>query len=173
MNGKLRRQIEEYAKLFTWTSKDFYWKHTLEVREFALMIQGKVGGDKDVVEVSALLHDIGKAKLLAPGHEEISAKLAKTFLEKIGFGKNKIKKVVECIKYENFKSIEARILSSADNTSLIMGTSEGREWYFENILKNNKKRILSVLKKAYSDIDFDFARKFVKNNYQKLIKKYS
>lgn len=81
MNNKVRKQIEEYAKSLKWTPKNFYWEHTLRVRDFALMIQKEIGGDKDVVEASALLHDIGKAKLLAPGHEEISAQLAETFKE--------------------------------------------------------------------------------------------
>lgn len=131
------------------------------------MIQEKVGGDKDVVEVSTLLHDIGKAKLLAPGHEEISAKLAKEFLEKIGFDKNKIEKIVEVIKYENFESTESRILRSADSMGLIMD-ERGQKWYFENILRNNKKRILKELEKSHSEIEFDFAKKFVEKTYKKL-----
>ena len=77
MTQDQRKQIENYAKSLKWGPKDFYWKHTLQVRGFALMIQKKGSGDKDIVEASALLHDIGKAKLLAPEHEEVSAKLAK------------------------------------------------------------------------------------------------
>ena len=135
------------------------------------MIQERVGGDKDVVETSALLHDIGKAKLLAPGHEEISAKLAKEFLEKIGFDKNKIEKIVEAIKYKNFESTEARILRSADSMGLIMD-KRGQRWFFKNILKNNRERILKELEKSYSEIEFDFARKFIEKTYKKLIGKY-
>lgn len=171
MDDKTRRQIEEYAKSLRWTPEDFYWKHAFQVREFALMIQEKVGGDKDVVEASALLHDIGKAKLLAPGHEEISAKLAKEFLEKIEFDKNKIEKIIEVIKYKNFESTEARILRSADSMGLIMD-ERGQNWYFENILKNNKERILNELEKSYSEIEFDFAKKFAEKTYKKLVKKY-
>lgn len=171
MDNKTRKQIEEYAKSMRWTPEDFYWKHAFQVREFALMIQEKIGGDKDVVEASALLHDIGKAKLLALGHEEISAKSAKEFLEQIGFDKNKIEKIVEVIKYENFESIEARILRSADSMGLIMDEN-GQNWYFENILKNKKERILKELKKSYSKIEFDFAKKFVEETYKKLIKQY-
>ncbi len=171
MDDKTRKKIEEYAKSMRWTPKDFYWKHAFMVREFALMIQKRVGGDKDIVEVSALLHDIGKSKLLGPKHEEISAKLAKEFLEQVGFDINKIKKIVECIEYKNFKSIEARILRSADSMSLLRD-KEGQNWYFKTILKNNNERILKELKKSYSEIEFDFAKKFVEENYKKLVKKY-
>ena len=171
MDDETREKIEEYTKSMGWTPKDFYWKHAFQVREFALMIQKRVGGDRDVVEVSALLHDIGKAKLLGPDHEEISAKLAKEFLEKINFDENKIKQIVECVKYENFDFIEARILRSADSMGLIMD-EEGQKWYFENILKDNKERVLKELEKSYSEIEFDFAKKFVGTTYKKLVKKY-
>ena len=171
MDEITRKKIEDYVKSMRWTPGDFYWKHAFMVRKFALMIQKRVGGDKDVVEASAFLHDIGKAKLLGPKHEEISAKLAKEFLEKINFDKNKIQQIVESIEYENFESIEARILRSADSMALIMD-EEGQRWYFENILKNNKERILKELKKSYSEIEFDFAKKFVEKTYKKLVKKY-
>lgn len=166
-DNKTRKQIEEYVKSLRWTPENFYWKHAFQVREFALMIQEKVGGDKEVVETSALLHDIGKAKLLAPRHEEISAKLAKKFLKKIGFDKNKIEKIIEVIKYENFELIEARILRSADSMGLIMD-EKGQRWFFENILKNDRERILKELEKSYSEIEFDFAKKFVEKTYKKL-----
>ena len=171
MNSETRKKIEEYAKSMRWTPGDFYWKHAFRVREFALMIQKRVGGDKDVTEASALLHDVGKAELFAPGHEEISAKLAEEFLEKIGFDKNRINNVVDCIKYENFELLEARILRSADSMGLIMD-EKGQRWYFENILKNSKERILKELEKSYSEIEFDFAKRFVEKTYKKLVKKY-
>lgn len=171
MDAKTRKQIEEYVKSLRWTTEDFYWKHAFQVSRFALMIQGKVGGDRDVVRTSALLHDIGKAKLLAPSHEKISAKLSKEFLEKIRFNKNKIQNVVNCIKYKKFESIESRILRSADSMALIMD-KKGQKWYFKNILKNNKERILKELEKSYSEIEFDFAKKFVEKTYKKLVKNY-
>jgi len=171
MNNTTRKKIEEYAKSMRWTPQDYYWRHAFQVREFALMIQNRVGGDEDVVEASALLHDIGKAELLAPGHEEISAKLAGEFFEKINFDASKIRQIVECIKYEDFDFIEARILRSADSMSLIMD-EKGQKWYFENILKNNRERILKELKKSYSEIEFDFAKKFIEATYKKLVKKY-
>lgn len=56
--------------------------------------------------------------------------------------------------------------------SLIMDNSGGREWYFKNIFKNDKKRILDELQKSFSEIGFDFAKEFVSKNYQKLLRKY-
>ena len=55
MSPRTRKQIEEYVKSMRWTPEDFYWKHAFQVRDFALMIQKRVGGDAAVVEASALL----------------------------------------------------------------------------------------------------------------------
>lgn len=172
MREATRKRIERYAKSFRWTPKNFYWDHTLQVRELALSIQKKAGGDKDIIETAALLHDVGKAKLLAPGHEQISAKLAKEILKKIRFNENKIKKIVECIRYENFQLLETRILRSADSMSLIIDGSGGREWYFEKILRENRDRIIKEIKKSYREIKFDFARKRVRRLYEKLLERY-
>jgi len=173
MRGKTRKQVEEYAKSFRWTSKDYYWKHTLQVRDYALMIQKRAGGDKDIVELAALLHDIGKAELLAPGHEKISAQLASKFLKKLNVDEKKINKVLECIMYEDFTQLETRILRSADSMSLIMDSSGGKEWFFKNVLKKDKKKIVDELKKSYSEVQFDFAKALVRNTYESLLKKYS
>lgn len=172
MNQNQRQQIEEYVKSLKWTPKDFYWRHALQVRNFALMIQEKVGGNKNVVEVAALLHDIGKAKLIAPRHEEISAKLAKEFLRKINFSNDEIEKIVECIKYENSLFVEAKILRSADSMSLIMDKSGGKEWYFKNIIRNSRKRIIREIEKSFSEIEFNFARKIVEKTYNKLLTRH-
>lgn len=173
MKEKDRQLIEKYVKLLRWTPKDYYWKHSFRVREFALMIQEKVGGDKDVLETAALLHDIGKAKLLAPGHEELSAQIAKDFLKKIDFDEGSIQLVTKCIEYEDFKMLEARILRSADSMSLLADASGGREWYFKKILNGDKNKIMEEIKRSYSEIDFDFAKNIVKENYMELLELYS
>lgn len=173
MKGFKRKQIEEYTKDQRWTPENYYWEHALLVRKLALMIQKKVGGDRDIVEVVSLLHDVGKTKLLAPGHEGISAQMAQEFLKKIGFDKNKIPQIAECISYKNFRSNETRILRSADSMALLMDTSGGREWYFNNILGNKKERILEEIEKSYSEIEFDFARNKAAESYKKLLSVYS
>ncbi|MEK9135393.1 MAG: HD domain-containing protein [Patescibacteria group bacterium] len=171
MKNEIRRKIEEYAKLMKWTPGDLYWKHAFMVRKFALMLQKEVGGDKDIIEVSALLHDIGKAKLLASGHEKISGELAEQFLRKIDFDESQISKIIECIKYENFDSVEAKILRSADSMALIMD-AEGQKWYFTKVLGNDKEKILNEIEKSFSEIEFDTGKKFIKDAYQKLVNKY-
>jgi len=173
MKEKDRKQIESFAKSFYWTPKDYYWQHTLQVRKFSLSIQEKEGGDRDVVEAAALLHDVGKAELLAPGHEKLSAQIAEDFLTSIDFSKNKIELVGRCIRYSDFDLLEAQILRSADSMSLLADDSGGKKWYFENVLEGKRDRILREVEKSWSEIEFKFAREMVRNYYEKLRKKYS
>jgi putative nucleotidyltransferase with HDIG domain len=168
MNNKTRAEIEEYVKSKRWTPIDFYWKHAFQVRDFALLLAKDLGGDTDVIEASALLHDIGKSELLALGHEEISSRLAKEFLEKIDFDSTKIPLVQKCIGYEAFDTLETRILRTADSMALIMD-EEGQEWYFKNVLKNKKSIILEEIKKSYEEIEFNIAKDIVRDNYNRLI----
>ncbi len=173
MNKSIRKKVEEFSYSFKWTPKNYYWEHTLLVRKLALFLQKEIGGNIDVVELSALLHDIGKAKLLALGHEKISAELSKEFLKKLKIEESIIDNVMECISYEKIDLIEARILRSADSMSLIEDKSGGKEWYFENVLGNDKSIILDEIKKSYQDIEFDFGKAIVLKPYKELINRYS
>jgi putative nucleotidyltransferase with HDIG domain len=172
MKNKARKEIEEFVKLKRWTPLDFYWKHAFQVRDYALLISEDLREDNDVIEASALLHDIGKSELLTPGHEKISSRLAKELLEKIKFDSTKIPLILKCIEYESFDTLESRILRTADSMALIMD-KEGQEWYFENVLNNDNERILEEVKNSYKEIEFDIAKDIVRENYNRLIKKYS
>lgn len=105
MELETKTRIETYVKEKKWTPKNYYWKHAFLTRKLALELQKEVGGDKNIIEAATLLHDVGKAKLLGPGHEKYSAKMAKDLLNKLDFPKEKIPKVLECIEYQNFSSL--------------------------------------------------------------------
>ena len=173
MKEKDRQRIEEYVKSLRWTPENYYWQHAFLVRQFALLIQQKVGGDREVVEMAALLHDVGKAELLAPGHEKISAQKARILLTEMGVDRLKINRVCGCVLYEDFGLVETRILRAADSMSLLADDSGGREWYFENILGGDKKKVTQEINKSYSEVEFDFARVMIRSDYEKLKEVYS
>lgn len=173
MKEKERKQIEDFCEGFAWTPDKYYWKHTLQVRKYGLLIQEQVGGDRDVVELSTLFHDVGKAKLLAEGHEELSAQIAEEFLSSLAFNKKKMETIGEVIKYKNSDLLEERILRAADSMSLLADNSGGREWYFNNVLKGDREKILDEIEKSWLEIDFDFARGLIKKNFEQIRKEYT
>lgn len=96
-----KEQINKIEKFVKEKLDELNYTHTIQVRDIALEIQKKEGGDKKIIEAAALLHDIGKAEEFKGenyNHHEISAKVAEEFLNKINIDKESIKKIIGCIK---------------------------------------------------------------------------
>jgi uncharacterized protein len=101
--------------------------HTLRVRDLCLHIGSIEGGDPDILEASALLHDIGRpAELKDPAndHATSSAQLSPGILNMAGFPAQKIPAVVYAIANHRYSSriipdsLEARILQDADRLDI-------------------------------------------------------
>lgn len=95
--------------------------HVLRVRDIALKIAEVIPEpvDREVLEVAALLHDIGRVSR-DKDHAKRSAEIAYIILKLACFPEDKVGKVVEAILSHSFSegvkpmSIEAKILSDAD-----------------------------------------------------------
>jgi uncharacterized protein len=95
--------------------------HVLRVRDIALKIAEVIPEpvDREVLEVAALLHDIGRVSR-DKDHAKRSAEIAYIILKLACFPEDKVGKVVEAIQSHSFSegvkpmSIEAKILSDAD-----------------------------------------------------------
>jgi uncharacterized protein len=102
--------------------------HVLRVYNLCLKISKESKKiDKEVLLISALLHDIARENEFKTKecHAITGAKWAKSYLESINFDKNKIEKIVYCIKNHRHskgvipKTLEARILQEADRLDAI------------------------------------------------------
>ncbi|MGM0531729.1 MAG: HD domain-containing protein [Bacteroidota bacterium] len=98
------------------------WWHTLRVRNLALHLAQTEPGDRFVVELGALLHDIADPKFYE-GDETIGPRKAEKFLEGLGVEKkviNHIQKLIANISFkggthtQNFHSPELAIVQDAD-----------------------------------------------------------
>jgi uncharacterized protein len=130
-----------------------YW-HAIRVCIISKKIGIKEKADMDVLLAASLLHDVYASKNYAC-HIEISIKFAKKALIEIGFPRNKIKDVINCIKnHENYNwgkdtsvSKEAKILQDSDRIDAIGAIGIARVftfggWYGRVIYKPNEKRKL-------------------------------
>lgn len=103
------------------------WFHIERVCNLAIYIQEKEGGDRTVVELAALLHDISDHKYNG-GDWTAGASMAEELMRKIGFTSEIIDKVAQIITHVSFKganviddveSIEAKIVQDADRLDAI------------------------------------------------------
>lgn len=96
--------------------------HINRVEALCLEIQKEEGGDPFILQLAALLHDVGVVREHEEGgdHAVYSAEIASEFLGKAGVEKGIIKVVAGCILTHRFsggitpETIEARILQDAD-----------------------------------------------------------
>ena len=71
------------------------FEHTMRVYRWAIRLQAKLGGNLDVIVLSALLHDVGWEE--GRPHEEVSAEIAVEYLDSIEIDPETIKRVGEII----------------------------------------------------------------------------
>lgn len=94
--------------------------HVLRVWEMARSIQAQTGGDRLIIELAALLHDIGDAKFHEG--EERSGEFSREILSKLAVRSDVIEHVVEIVDKISFRkgidaselSLEGKVVQDAD-----------------------------------------------------------
>jgi len=81
----------------------------------------KYGGDKDICQIAAILHDTGlvykRTDSSPTGHEERSVEYARNLLSEFKYEEETLKKIIECIEVSPAKTINAKIVKTADALS--------------------------------------------------------
>lgn len=122
---EILRHTEKYIKdFFKDEGSGHDWWHIFRVRNMALKLAVKEGGNIFLIEMAALLHDLDDWKL--GGNEEES--LAKKWLMKMNIEKHFSEKIIQIIEQVSFKgagvvtnaiSLEAKIVQDADRMDAI------------------------------------------------------
>lgn len=120
------------------------WFHIERVWKLSLHIQEKEGGDKLVIELAALLHDIADPKF-HNGDETIATKIVTEFLNEQKVDSKTIDKVIFIIENMSFKNrndaprdlpLELKIVQDADRLDAIGAIGIARTFNFGGY-KNN------------------------------------
>lgn len=166
------------------------WQHTNEVRRVAQKLARLEKADKEIVDVAALFHDLGKANGKNEGHAERSGELARKYLEKENFEQNFIEEVVYCVLVHSHPwreqsnlvtTPEAKVLFDADMIQQLseFGIIKHSINYGADIYKNYQEGLIKTrdtLFRCYNLILTENGRKlaepgykFVKEFYKKLL----
>jgi uncharacterized protein len=132
------------------------WDHTERVLRLCLRIGKKENADLEILELAAVLHDIGRPEEDRTSgkvcHSEAGAALARKILAAHGVEDEKIARVVHCIETHRFRkktvpaTKEAKILFDADKLDSIGAVGIGRAFLFAGEVGarlHNKDRDLS------------------------------
>ncbi len=134
--------------------------HINRVEALCLEIQKEEGGNLRILQLAALLHDVGVIKEHEEGgdHALYSAEIATEFLGRAGAGKELVEMVAACIRSHRFSageipnSLEARILQDADRLDAL-----GAVGIFRSIFSMGALRML----KHISGVDKGSSKKTV------------
>lgn len=140
MNGDWRRTLEsEVREALARESSGHDVHHALRVRDLALRLAEHEGGDRDIVEAAALLHDIGHTEG-RDDHAASSARAAADLLGRVGFPDDKIDAVVTCIEHHHWTPgndgdlpdapIEYRVFADADRLDALGAIGIARAFAF-------------------------------------------
>jgi len=153
---KIKKIAEEYLKKCD-AGHDI--NHTLRVYNLCLKLtQGLKGIDLEIIQLAALLHDIGGFKELRDKtgkvcHARESAKVAKKILKNFKYPKEKIDKIIHCILAHRHRTgvkpetKEAKILFDADKLDALGAIGVARAYIW--IGKNNAKIYSNIQLKGY------------------------
>ncbi|MBU3957635.1 MAG: HD domain-containing protein [Nanoarchaeota archaeon] len=119
----MKNKIIEFVKKEH--DRDDFDFHIMVVVKNALKLSEITDADKEVVEIAAFLHDIGRAHGLKPSdvnkHHITSAKKAELILRDLKYPEDKIRKIVDCILSHRGNSddfpattLEQKIITNAD-----------------------------------------------------------
>lgn len=187
ISRKIIEKIEKEAKKYFTNSGGCHdWSHVERVRDLALAIGKKEKVDLGIIEVAALLHDVGRKKEVASRgkfcHAEISAQLAEKVLKRLNFNKVQIKKITHSILAHRFRNsripetIEAKILYDADKLDSIGAIGISRVFLFaggegsNKLYTKNEKKLAkngginsTYNKKDSAALEYEVKLKHIKN----------
>ena len=154
-----------------------YDLHLVSVCGIAKDLAERFFADIEIVEIAAWLHDIGSIMVGRDNHHITGAKIAREKLNKFGYSKEKIDRVVECIlnhrgsrESENKRvSIEAKIIAEADVLDAFNNISKQfliTLVYEKKSLEDAKESVLKKLNNKWNQLEFEGSKELIRSKYE-------
>ncbi len=169
---ELLARAEEFAREYYHRCKEnplLLENHVRLVRGFAITLADLEGADKQVVELAALFHDIGRYK----GREEHHVhgyEIAKTFLETVELPVEKKELILKCIVKHRYRfafednEIEVKIVQSADALGTLF--DDIRQEKYQKTM--SKEALLKQYQKVIQKINLISAKNIAQKQLEKL-----
>ncbi|MCD6084509.1 MAG: HD domain-containing protein [Desulfurococcales archaeon] len=117
------------------------YPHVMRVRKLALQLAAHYESvDREVVELAALLHDIGRSGPSMTDHAFTSARVAGLLLRAMGYSESKVRVIVEAISTHSYSAgrepqlLEAKILSDADKLDALGAVGIARVFLYSGAI---------------------------------------
>ena len=137
-NNNIQQTIDFIKKVLKNAEKGHNWFHIQRVYKNAIKIHEQEGGDKLVIQLAALLHDISDAKFNG-GDEKEGKHKAIEFLTSIKLSEDTVSQVAEIVEKVSFKgglnddiekTLELKIVQDADRLDAIGAIGIARTFHY-------------------------------------------
>jgi uncharacterized domain HDIG len=168
-------------------------EHALRVREWGKKLAVEEGADVIIVELAALLHDIGRSGAVEKTHAESSAGLAVNILHKTGYSQDIVQRVKDAIvahSREGYEpeTLEAQILYDADKLDFVGAIGLGRlftlagvqgwplvgenscESFYQDKIRGYQKHLFTKAARVHFEPLFCFMEEFWKELHDERLK---
>lgn len=173
---KIKKFVEsECKKPISKYGYDPFPYHFVPVVKYANKLCDELGGDREVIIISAWLHDIGSIIHGRKDHHLTGAQIAEQKLSKLNYPKEKIELVKKCILNhrgsKNFsrQSIEEKILVEADVMSAfdnLSGIFKAAFVYEDLDQKQAGSAVRKKLKNKWKQLHFKNSKKVIRPKYE-------
>ncbi|UCC18914.1 MAG: HD domain-containing protein [Promethearchaeota archaeon] len=192
LDNKTQSLIRDFA--FNNSEKDDIhgFSHVERVYNLCLKLGKKLNANLSVLQIAALLHDIGrideKNKINNKNHAEYSADIAYNFLisNKLNVTDDEIKNIIHSIKSHSFsnsltpKTVEAKILSDADKIDALgaiglyrtIGFTIKNKGGIDQVIQHLENKILKLKDQLHLDLSKKMAEErelIIHDFYKKII----
>ena len=143
--------------------------HVQLVRQFALQLAAIEGADPQVVEIAALLHDIGSYKGREQ-HHIWSYDLSREFLKTTDLPEAVQERILECVLKHRTRfsmednRLEVKVVQSAD----ALGTLFDDEWQEHSRRTMSRDTLLQLFEKTLGKINLESAKRIAEPQVAKL-----
>lgn len=180
MRNKVVEQVRQFveAECRKETSKygyEPYPFHFVPMVAHAKSLAQELGADIEIVEIAGWLHDIGSIMFGREDHHQTGAKIAEKKLTDLGYPKDKIKRVKNCILHHrgstNFdrESLEEQVIAEADVMSCfenIAGIFQAALVYEHLDRGEAQKSVREKLERKWGQLHFDRSKEIIKPKYE-------
>lgn len=171
----IKNYVEEECKKPTsnYGYEPFY-NHFVPMVNYAQNLSLKLGGDKEIITVSAWLHDIGSIIYGRKDHHITGSKIAEEKLSELNYPTNKIEHIKKCIfnhrgSINNYReTIEEQIIAEADVLSCF-DNIEGlfkAAFVYENLSQYDARvSVREKLDRKWNQLHFDESKELILPKY--------
>ncbi len=169
--------VKKFAKDNTPKDEIHGFPHIKRVLNLCLNLGKNLDANLKILEISALLHDIGrnyeKKGAIHENHAELSAEIALNFLKSQNFQitQDELNNITHCIKAHSFsnkiipKTLEAKVLSDADKLDALgaiglyrtIGFTLKNQGGIVQIIEHLENKILKLKDQLYLDLSKQIA----------------